>query len=77
MADREDRTFQPTAAGGANVDPKKLGQRDTPEEDWGDPADPDAQHGANHEARAARAEPDRGKGAKTRAAFKDQVSRRA
>lgn len=79
MTDREDRSFQarPQDDPLAQVDPARLGQRDTPEEDWGDPLDGEAQHGANHLAREDRPEPDRGHGAKTRRASKDIISRRA
>ena len=57
-------------------DLRKLGQRDNPEEDWGDPADAEAQHGANHTVRPERTEVERGQGRKTRQAQKDIVSRR-
>lgn len=81
MADQEDRSFQPApehAGPGAtaNVDLTKLGQRDSPEEDWGEPLDADAQHGANHTVRPDRTEIDRSQGRKTRQAQKDIVSRR-
>jgi hypothetical protein len=79
MADQEDRTFRldPDTDPLAKVDPAKLGQRDTPEADWGDPLEGEAQSGANHLAREDRPEPDRGQGSKTRQANKDQFSRRA
>lgn len=80
MADPDDRSFDaepPTLGEGvpANVDLTKLGQRGTPEEDWGD-AEPEAQHGGNHAARPERTEALKGQGAKTRTANKDIVSRR-
>ena len=82
MAHKEDRSFQPTPGDlgegtPANVDLTKLGQRDNPEEDWGEPSGPEAQHGANHAARPERTEAERGQGAKTRKANKDIISRRS
>jgi len=79
MSDQEDRSFQgrPEDDLLAQVDPARLGQRDTPEEDWGDALEGGAQHGANHLIREDRPELDRGQGAKTRRAAKDQISRRA
>lgn len=60
----------------ANVDVHKLGERDTPENDWGEPADEGAVHGSNHTRRPDRTEAERGQGAKTRAHSKDIISRR-
>ena len=60
----------------ANVDLHKLGQADNPEEDWGEPADPQATFSSNHSRRAEKTEAERGQGAKTRQANKDIVSRR-
>lgn len=60
----------------ANVDVHKLGQEDRPEEDWGEPADPQAVFSSNHTRRPVRTEAERGQGRKTRAANKDIVSRR-
>lgn len=79
MADQEDRSFKPDPVTGplAKVDPGKLGQRDTPESDWGEPLEGEAQYGANHLAREDRPELDRGQGSKTRQATKDQISRRS
>jgi hypothetical protein len=79
MADQEDRSFEPKSDTDllAQVDPAKLGQPDTPEAEWGEPLDGEAQSGANHLAREDRPEPDRGQGSKTRQANKDQFSRRA
>lgn len=81
MADPDDRNVQ--AATGdlgegtpANVDIHKLGQSDRPQEEWGEAADAEAQYGANHARRAELSETDRLQGAKTRAAAKDQISRR-
>jgi hypothetical protein len=59
-----------------NVDVHKLGQDDRPEQDWGETAGEGAAYSANHTRRAIRTEADRAQGAKTRAANKDQVSRR-
>jgi hypothetical protein len=61
----------------ANVDLHKLGQSDNPEEDWGEPADPEAVFSSNHTRRAERVEAERGQGAKTRRLNKDMVSRRS
>jgi hypothetical protein len=60
----------------ANVDVHNLGQSDNPEEDWGEPADPEATFSSNHTRRPEKTEAERGQGAKTRAANKDIVSRR-
>jgi hypothetical protein len=82
MADRAKRSFQPKAPAlgegvPANVDVTKLGQRDTPQEEWGEPAGEGALHGANHTRRPVKTEAERGQGAKTRTANKDQISRRS
>lgn len=81
MAENEDRSFQPPTGDlgegvPANVDLTKLGQRDNPEEDWGEAPDAGALHGANHTTRPDRTEAERGQGRKTRQAQKDIVSRR-
>ena len=60
----------------ANVDIHKLGQEDNPQEDWGEPADEGATFSSNHTRRGEKTEAERGQGNKTRAANKDQVSRR-
>ncbi|MBW8815176.1 MAG: hypothetical protein JF588_17290 [Caulobacterales bacterium] len=60
----------------ANVDIHKLGQDDNPQAEWGEPADEGAAYSANHTRRPVRTEAERGQGARTRAANKDQVSRR-
>lgn len=60
----------------ANVDVHDLGQADKPEQDWGEAAE-GATYSANHTRRADHTEAERGQGAKTRAANKDQVSRRS
>jgi hypothetical protein len=60
-----------------NVDPHDTGDQDNPQNDWGDPADPGALHGANHTRRPLRTEAERGQGAKTRRLNKDIISRRA
>ena len=62
--------FQPTP-----VDPARIGERDTPENDWGEP-EAGAIHGANHARRTDLPEP-RSQGAKTRTASKNRISRRA
>lgn len=60
----------------ANVDIHKLGQRDNPQEDWGESADEGAQFSSNHTTRGERTELERGQGAKTRQHTKDVLSRR-
>lgn len=60
----------------ANVDIHKLGQDDKPEADWGDEVEEDATFSSTNTRRGIRTEAERGQGAKTRAANKDQVSRR-
>jgi hypothetical protein len=60
----------------ANVDIHKLGQTDNPQEEWGEPAGEGAVFSSNHSRRAEKTEAERGQGAKTRAANKDQISRR-
>lgn len=61
----------------ANVDVHKIGQGDRPQEDWGESAGEGAAHSANHSRRPNKSEAERGQGAKTRTANKDQVSRRS
>jgi hypothetical protein len=76
--DPERRSFGDLGAGTpANVDLHKLGQSDNPEEDWGEPADPEAVFSSNHTRRAERTEAERSQGAKTRRMNKDMVSRRS
>ncbi|HEY8573303.1 hypothetical protein [Phenylobacterium sp.] len=60
----------------ANVDIHNLGQGDKPEQDWGEPAAPDAVYSSTNSNRGGRTELERGQGAKTRAFNKDQFSRR-
>jgi hypothetical protein len=60
----------------ANVDVHKIGQRDNPEEDWGEAAGEGAVHSSNHTRRGEKTEAERGQGAKTRQHNKDIVSRR-
>lgn len=60
----------------ANVDVHKLGQRDKPEEDWGDPADEGAQFSSNHNDRGLHRGDDVGQGSKTRQHNRDTMSRR-
>jgi hypothetical protein len=59
----------------ANVDVRDLGQKDHPEQEWGE-AQPGAVYGANHTRRPVRTEAERGQGAKTRKLNKDIISRR-
>jgi hypothetical protein len=56
------------------IDPPLLNEG--PEEDWGEPADEGATYSANHLTRGAKTDAERGPGKKTRAATKDQISRR-
>ena len=58
------------------VDAHNLGQRDNPQEDWGQPAGDGATFSSNHSRRAVRVEAERAQGAKTRQATKDIISRR-
>jgi len=58
------------------VDARNLGQRDNPQEDWGQPAGDGATFSSNHSRRAARVEAERAQGSKTRQATKDIISRR-
>lgn len=60
----------------AGVDVHDLGQRDNPQEDWGEPAGEGATFSSNHGRRAVRTEAERAQGSKTRAATKDIISRR-
>jgi hypothetical protein len=60
----------------AGPDVHDRGQPDTPQDDWGEPADEGTTYSANHTRRPAKTEADRGQGKKTRAAQKDQISRR-
>ncbi|MBS0332220.1 MAG: hypothetical protein JSS35_05590, partial [Proteobacteria bacterium] len=53
------------------------GISDNPQEDWGAPMDEGATYSANHTRRPIKTEAERGQGPKTRAAAKDQVSRRS
>ena len=60
-------------ASGPNVDLVRLGERDDPQNDWGEP-EAGAVHGANHTRRGEAAAGYQGR--KTRTATKDQISRR-
>lgn len=60
-----------------NVDIHKLGQKDRPQEAWGEPADEGAVFSSNHSRRGEPNEAQRAQGSKTRAAQKDQLSRRS
>ena len=81
MAKAADRTppltGDPGAGAPANVDLRKLGQRDNPQEDWGEAPDAETQHGATHTVRPDRTDVVRLQGRKTRTAYKDIVSRRS
>jgi hypothetical protein len=57
------------------VDPPLL-EEANPQEDWGQPADEGATYSANHATRGSTRDDLRGPGRKTRAATKDQISRR-
>ncbi|HEV7384444.1 MAG TPA: hypothetical protein VGN89_06160 [Phenylobacterium sp.] len=59
-----------------NVDVHDTGEADDPQNDWGEPADEGALHGANHTRRPDRTEAERGQGPRTRKANKDIISRR-
>jgi hypothetical protein len=62
------------------VDPALIEQADpqeaNPQEDWGQPADQGAAYSANHATRGQKTDEMSGPGRKTRAATKDQISRR-
>jgi hypothetical protein len=60
----------------ANVDIHDLGQRDVPEQEWGEAMGEEATFSSNHSRRAIRTEAERGQGAKTRRLNKDIISRR-
>jgi hypothetical protein len=82
-SDRSDRDAAGTAGAEplgegtpANVDIHDLGQPDAPQDDWGEPADEGTAYSANHTRRPVKTEAERGQGRKTRAAQKDQISRR-
>jgi hypothetical protein len=60
----------------AGVDIHDLGQRDAPQEDWGEAAGEEATFSSNHSRKGVRTEAERGQGAKTRQHNKDQISRR-
>ncbi|HLZ74593.1 hypothetical protein [Phenylobacterium sp.] len=57
------------------VDPALIEQAD-PREEWGQPADEGAAYSANHATRGRKTDELSGPGRKTRAATKDQISRR-
>ena len=77
---QDDKTGDGAAAWGAsaqpNVDIHRLGQKDVPQEDWGEPAGEGAMHSANHTRRPIKTEAERGQGKLTRARTKDIISRR-
>ena len=66
MAAKQDRSF----------DPARIGEADDPQNDWGEP-ETGAEHGMTHARRAVVPSTERLQGGKTRAATKDQISRRA
>jgi hypothetical protein len=68
VQDRRSGSPPPPAAGGAISD--------NPQEDWGESADEGAAYSANHARRGVKSSALRGPGKKTRAATKDQISRR-
>ena len=68
---QRDLDAQADPAGNA---PATEGVSANPQEDWGEPADEGATYSANHATRGQK--PDRSSGPKTRAATKDQISRR-
>lgn len=68
---RDTRSFEPT--GNARA---LEAISDNPQEDWGDPADEGTAYSANHATRGEKTDAERGPGRKTRAATKDQISRR-
>jgi len=79
----EPRTFEKEAADPRfgetepAVDPRDLGEKDTPENDWGDPlGDEDMAYGSNHTRRPITTEAERGQGPKTRARTKDIINRK-
>jgi len=57
------------------IDPALI-EETNPQEDWGQPADEGAAYSANHATRGRKTDEIRGPGRKTRAATKDQISRR-
>jgi hypothetical protein len=69
MVERKAPAYDP-----ANIDPARLGERDDPQNDWGEP-EAGAVYGANHARRGEPSE-NRTQGTKTRTAAKDRVSRR-
>jgi hypothetical protein len=62
----------------AGVDVHDLGQKDRPQEEWGEELTDEEglMHSANHTRRAIKTEAERGQGAKTRRMTKDIISRR-
>ena len=76
--DNADAEDQPWLGEGVprNVDVHDVGDEDKPEDDWGEPADEGALHGANHTRRPIKTEAERGQGVKTRRRTKDIISRR-
>ncbi|MGZ3377697.1 MAG: hypothetical protein ACXU8S_13975 [Phenylobacterium sp.] len=57
------------------IDPALL-EEANPQEAWGQPADEGAAYSANHATRGRKTDETSGPGRKTRAATKDQISRR-
>lgn len=56
--------------------PRTFDGADNPQNDWGEPADEGALHGANHTRRPERTDALSGQGSKTRRMTKDIISRR-
>ena len=78
MAD-EDRSSAPNSVSPNRTQMPGLGagQKDNPQEDWGEAIEVGAVHSSNHTRRPVRTEAERGQGAKTRRMTKDIISRRA
>src|ERR1700756_1035628 len=60
----------------ANVDVHNLGQKDRPQEEWGEPAGEAATFSSDNTRKGLGIEADRSQGAKTRRLSKDIISRR-
>jgi hypothetical protein len=67
----QDRRSDPPTSSAAG---RAMGEN--PQEDWGEPADEGAAYSANHTRRGVKSAALSGQGKKTRAATKDQISRR-
>ncbi|CAN7638570.1 hypothetical protein LJR225_004950 [Phenylobacterium sp. LjRoot225] len=60
----------------ANVDIHNLGQKDRPQEEWGEPAGEAATFSSNNSRKGLRIEAESSQGSKTRRLNKDIISRR-